>query len=45
MQMYNLPISMFVKIWTSAILRLGEVKDSLIKDIEHHVKNKNTTAQ
>lgn len=32
--MNNLPVSMFVKIFSAAIIRLSEVKDQLIKDLE-----------
>ena len=38
--MTNFPINMFIKIFCAAILRLAEVKDQLIKDIEHKKKDK-----
>ena len=32
--MTKLPVNMFIKIFSAAILRLSEVKDELIKDLE-----------
>ena len=43
--MTNLPVAMFVKIFSAAVLRLSEVKDQLIKDLEYHNQTKDISAQ
>ena len=43
--MNKLPIDMFIKIFSAAILRLSEVKDELIKDLEKKEATTNDEAQ